>query len=194
MHALARGYRPANPAWKRPEWDDAVNEFVDRYLPENQTAVKERYHALLDHLHALPRDETAYGLIHQDAHAGNMLVDEDGTLTLFDFDDCVYSWFANDIAIVLFYLVIGAQDAAAFSREFLTHFLRGYREVHELDRRWLKEIPHFLKLREMELYAVIHRDFDVGHIDDPWADIYMRGRKRKIETGVPFVDFDFGTL
>ena len=66
-------------------------------------------------------------------------MDEAGTLTLFDFDDCVYSWFINDIAIVLFYISMDAEElgfpsAAAFTQEFMTHFLRGYRQAYPLDR------------------------------------------------------------
>jgi hypothetical protein len=46
----------------------------------------------------------------------------------------------------------------------------------------------------MELYAVIHRDFDVSHIDDWWCERFMRDRKYKIEHDVPYVDFDFESL
>ena len=42
-------------------------------------------------------------MIHQDAHLGNLFVDDNYTLTLFDFDDCVYGHFIYDIAMVLFY-------------------------------------------------------------------------------------------
>ena len=42
--------------------------------------------------------------------------------------------------------------------------------------------------------AVIHRDFDVDHIDDPWCARFMRGRRRLIESGAPYIDFDFESL
>jgi Ser/Thr protein kinase RdoA (MazF antagonist) len=132
-----------------------------------------------------------YGLIHQDAHGGNLLVDSDGALTLFDFDDCGYSWFANEIAIVLFYTLTGEPDPLDVLRRFLPPFLDGYRSASPLDDAWLAEIPAFLKLRELELYAVMHRDFDVTAIDDPWCADFMRGRKARIENDTPFLDFDF---
>ena len=194
MHALAEHYRVPRPAWKRPEWDDSVMELVERYLPDSERLAKVRYRTVLEHLHTLPRQASAYGLIHQDAHGSNFLVDEAGVLTLFDFDDCAYSWYANDIAIALFYIVMDAPDWPAFTREFMTHFLRGYRQVYRLDASWLKEIPYFLKAREIELYAVIHRDFDVNHIEDWWCERFMRERKSKIERDVPYIDFDFESL
>lgn len=194
MHARTRSYQPAEPASKRPEWDDDLFEFVDRFLPATEVIARQRYHALLEHLHGLPKDSHSYGLIHQDAHGSNMLVDEAGRLTLFDFDDCLYSWFINDIAIVLFYVAIGVEDPTAFTREFMRHFLFGYQQAYNLDPIWLREIPHFLKLRELELYAVIHRDFDVDNIDNAWCARFMHQRKQKIEQGIPFIDFDFMSL
>ena len=194
MHALAIHYQPANPAWKRPNWDDDLFEFVERYLPAGESLVKKKYRAVCDHIHDLPQGPHSYGLIHQDAHGSNLFVDQNGCLTLFDFDDCVYSWFINDIAITLFYIVLDAVDPPAFTRHFMDHFLRGYRQVQPLDPAWLEEIPWFLKLREIELYAVIHRDFDVNQIDDPWCARYMHARKERIENEIPFINFDFNLL
>jgi Ser/Thr protein kinase RdoA (MazF antagonist) len=113
-----------------------------------------------------------------------------GRITLFDFDDCTYSWLINDIAIVLFYIVMGAEDQAAFTKDFMTHFLSGYRAENHLEEKWLIEIPSFLKLREIDLYAVIHRSFDVDNIDHPWVAMFMNNRKERIENDVPFIDFD----
>jgi amicoumacin kinase len=191
LHSRTQSYQPANPAWKRPAWDDAEMEFVDQFLPASQVAVRQVHRELCAYLHSLPTGERVYGLIHQDAHTGNLFVDEAGRLTLFDFDDCLYSWFVNDIAIVLFYIVMSAEDVPGFTHQFLTAFWRGYRQVSDLDPSWLKQIPYFMKLREMELYAVIHRDFDVDHLEDPWCSRYMHGRQEKIERLIPYINFDF---
>lgn len=194
MHALAQHYQPAELAWKRPDWDDDSMEFVERYLPASEMAAKQKYKAVCAHLRTLPKDHASYGLIHQDAHGNNFFVDEAGVITLFDFDECAYSWFINDLAIVLFYKVMDAEDAPDFTQEFMTHFLRGYRQAHRLDPQWLQEMPHFLKVREIELYGVMHRDFDVNNIEDEWSARFMRDRKAKIEQDAPYIDFDFESL
>ena len=194
MHKLSKGYEPADPAWRRPQWDDEIMLDVETHLPETDTRVADRFRALMAHLETLPRDAESYGLIHFDAHGGNFFVDAEGTITLFDFDDCNYSWFANDLAIVLFYLLVDRADGPAFLGEFMPHFLRGYRGENRLDPVWLREIPHFMKLREIDLYAIIHRSFDVDNLDHPWCARYMRGRKERIEAGRPFIDYDFETL
>jgi Ser/Thr protein kinase RdoA (MazF antagonist) len=217
MHALAVDYQPI-PAWRRPEWIDVSLNFIELYLPKTEVIARQTYEALLEHIHALPKDKTSYGLIHQDAHQNNFFMDADGTLTLFDFDDCAYSWFINDIAIVLFYISmdaeeLGFKDSASFTHEFMTHFLRGYRQAYTLSPVWLKEIPSFLKLRELELYAVVHRDFQIDGVEHwllesfkqipgfdvnsdghMWIANFMRNRKPRIEQGMPFIDYDFESL
>lgn len=179
LHALTKSYRPADPAWRRPDWDDPEFYEVDWLLVSESQAVEE-YQNLIRHFASLPKSRQSYGLIHQDAHAGNLFVDEEDKITLFDFDDCCYSWFINDISIVLFYIALGVEDQAAFTREFMTNFLRGYGLENELNHEWLREIPSFLKLREIDLYAVIHRSFDVENIDHPWVAMFMENRKERI--------------
>lgn len=194
IHTLSKAYQPRQAAWQRPEWDDDLFEFVERYLPESQASVIQKYKDVCQHVNTLAKDRDAYGLTHQDAHGNNFFVDEAGQITLFDFDECAYNWFINEIAIVLFYIVQDADDWPAFTREFMTHFLRGYVRACPLAFAWLKEIPNFLKIREIELYAIMYRDFDVENIEDEWCARFMHNRKSRIENDVPFIDFDFVSL
>lgn len=132
MHALSQQYQPPDSGGRRPHWNDPEMLEVERLLPETEGAALARYRELIAHVQTLPREGDSYGLIHQDAHAGNFFLDESGRITLFDFDDCMYSWYANDIAIVLFYAVTGLEEPAAFAATFMPHFLRGYRRENRL--------------------------------------------------------------
>ena len=194
MHALARIYTPSNPAWKRYAWDSPGNNTPDRQLPPGEAGIRGKYAVLWDYLQTLPCDPCSYGMIHQDAHLGNLFVDENYTLTLFDFDDCVYGHFIYDIAMVLFYISMWAeQDVSGFTGRFMPVFLRGYREHNRLDPRWLPEIPHFLKLREIDLFAAIL--FSKGETPaDEWCAGYMDGRRVRIENEVPYIEFDWASL
>jgi len=194
IHTLSKSYQPKQIAWKRPDWNDALFEFVERYLPESESIAKNKYTDICHHVNTLAKDRESYGLTHQDAHGNNLFVDEMGQITLFDFDECAYNWFINDIAVALFYIVQDAEDWRAFTEEFMLHFLRGYIQACPLDFTWLKEISSFLKIREIELYAVMHRDFDVNNIEDEWCARFMHNRKSRIDNDVPYIDFDFGAL
>jgi Ser/Thr protein kinase RdoA (MazF antagonist) len=194
IHTLSKSYQPKQIAWKRPDWNDALFEFVERYLPESESIAKNKYRDVCHHVNTLAKDRESYGLTHQDAHGNNLFVDEMGQITLFDFDECAYNWFINDIAVALFYIVQDVEDWRAFTEEFMSHFLRGYVQTCPLDFTWLKEIPNFLKIREIELYAVMHRDFDVNNIEDEWCARFMHNRKSRIDNDVPYIDFDFEAL
>ncbi|NQS91945.1 MAG: phosphotransferase [Chloroflexi bacterium] len=191
MHQLSTKYQLSDRAWKRPEWDDPINLEINQFLPVEDHKIKKIYQDLSARIKTLPVDLAGYGLIHQDAHQGNFFVSDEGEITFFDFDDSVYSWFVNDIALVLFYAVMGQEDPGSFTEKFLTGYLPGYYAEYNLDPKWFREIPLFMKLREIDLYAVIHRSFDVENLDDPWCIWYMDGRKENLEEELPYLDFDF---
>ena len=186
IHALSKDYAAADPAWRRPTWHDDLN----RNMPPLEPGIEEKFQEVFGHLQALPQDGEGYGMIHQDAHAGNFFVDENGRITLFDFDDCCYGHFAYDLAMVLFYAVTNRKNAAAFAPGFWRRFMRGYEAENSLDPAWQREIPHFMKLREIDLYAIVLRDYDSLE-GDAWAEAYMDGRKERIVNGVPYLEMDF---
>jgi Ser/Thr protein kinase RdoA (MazF antagonist) len=192
IHALSQTYEQRPPAW-RPHWDDEPMLDIERNLPASagEARVVTRFRELLAYLQALPRDPEEYGMIHFDPHGGNFFVDESGNLTFFDFDDCAYAHYIYDVSLVIFYAMTIKGVTSNFVAHFLPPFLRGYRRQKALPDRWLAEIPHFLKLREIDLYAVIHRSFDVDDLQDPWVARYMDGRKERIERGIPYLDLDF---
>jgi Ser/Thr protein kinase RdoA (MazF antagonist) len=142
----------------------------------------------------LPKDDDSYGLIHQDVHGGNFFVDDNGDIMLFDFDDCVYGWYVYDIAMVVFYMVTNHPDPVGLATAFWPHFWRGYQQENDLDPAWLAEMPAFFKLREVDLYGIIHRSFDVENVTDEWAAQFMDGRRQRIEQDNPYIDIDFTRL
>jgi len=194
IHDATLQYRP-KPGAERPHWDDDVMR-LRSFLPDTELGAQRAFDEVLEHLGGLPRQPDSYGLIHADAHAANFHVTDDGAITLFDFDDCCHSWLVNDIALVVFYALswVGDRDPVEYIARFWSHFWPAYRQVHHLDGEWLAEISWFLKARELDTYAVIHRSFDVDDIDDRWARWFMAGRKERIDSGVPVVDVDFAAL
>jgi len=84
-------------------------------------------------------------------------------------------------------------DRPAFTGRFLPPFFSGYREENRLDPRWLAELPHFLKLREIDLFAEI-LFMDGENPASPWSGRYLRGRREKIGNDVPVIDFDWSSL
>ncbi len=187
MHALAVDYQPANPTRKRPAWDDEIMDFPRCFLPETEIIAKLKYQALSKHARMLAVEPRYFGLTHFDIHSGNCLVDGAGRLTIFDFDDCTYTWYVNDLAIAVGNLAGGKPDAP----NILKSLFRGYLCVYPLDYQWLREIPAFLRMGEIFYLAVLYRDMGDRQAADPNVLKVMRDLKHTIEHDIPTFDFDF---
>lgn len=194
MHRLTKSFIPSQPEFRRFQWYEDYTMDIDKYIPSTQPRVLEKCRRLKEDLYTLPTDGDAYGLIHCDLQHGNFFID-DGQITVFDFDDCQYHWFAFDIAIPLFYVLrhksIDSKDAV-FARNFMSSFLDGYRRENKIEKFWLERIPLFLKVREMQLYIILLAE-NAGNLND-WCRRFMNGRRESIENESPIIDLDFTNL
>ncbi len=196
LHALSRHYVPTRPEYRRHFWYEDEEDYARRYLPPDETIIIEKFEKLVRDLKNLPRDPDVFGLIHIDFHGLNFYIDRvDGKIkiTLFDFDDCCYAPYVYDIAMALFYVVphrCENPEDLKNAQTFYNYFLKGYREHFPIQADQLKLVPDFLKLREMDLYMIIHRSRDLDQLG-PWEASFMKGRKERLENGVPYLEIDF---
>ncbi len=191
MNALAKVYVPAKADWRRFEWHQDDSLKFERHIPKTQPIVRQRGREIMQRMLSWPTDRESYGLIHSDMHHGNFVVD-DGRVIAFDFDDCHYGWFGFDISIPLFYVLRDQQvdeNDVEFARWFFRNFLDGYRRDNDIDPVWIKRIPDFMKLREMDLYSVIYAENAAEA--NGWCRRFMIDRKYRIENSVPIIDLDF---
>jgi Ser/Thr protein kinase RdoA (MazF antagonist) len=105
-----------------------------------------------------------YGLIHADMRLGNLLVDGN-SVTLIDFDDCGFCWFAYDFAAAISFHetnpAIPALKAA---------WLEGYQSVRPLGAEDLAVMDAMVMLRRMALLAWIG-----SHAETRLAQQHMPG-------------------
>ena len=79
-----------------------------------------------------PKNKPSYGICHGDIQAKNMHIDNDGRITIFDFDLCGYNWRAFDLA--------------AFTWNNIKRkpaLLKGYRSIRDFSRREILSIKYF---------------------------------------------------
>jgi Ser/Thr protein kinase RdoA (MazF antagonist) len=197
MHAIARAYHPPDDSLRRPAWDEIGNCFHPvESLDASEAGVRARLEDVMGRVNELPRTEEDYGLIHGDLHGGNFFVDtESGTITVFDFDDCCYGWFAMDIAMALFdtLVVYPRSDEPASARRFMRAYLAGYNRERRLSHFWVERIPDFLKLLEIGVYTMVYRQYDPSDTES-WVGKFMSNRGERIEENVPYVDLPFGEI
>lgn len=90
-------------------------------------------------------------------------------MTLFDFDECQYSWYVEDIAIQIFYMVYvvlndSIPERNKQARKFLKCFLKGYERYRNIDDESLNNLSLFLRLREFIVYIGMYRSFDLSKL------------------------------
>ena len=194
LHARATEYRLSNPRFKRQEWHEYDVVDVDRFVPPEETLVRERTAEILQRLHRLPRTPDSYGLIHADLHMHNFCFD-DGRITVFDFDNAEYAWFAKDTAVILFYVGRTAppDQRAATAAAFLGPFLDGYRQLRPFGPEWLATLPDLLALQRSMNYALFHQYRNWQHVTAEDRDSWRRFR-RDIEAATPVLALDFAAF
>lgn len=98
LHALSAGYQARA---FRPAWHEALNRNTLQAAGASP-AVAQACDKLFAELAALPSDDSCFGLIHYDFEPDNVFWDSNThTISVIDFDDCLYGWYAMDIAQAL---------------------------------------------------------------------------------------------
>lgn len=197
MHYLSKIYRPAKEFSVRPKWYNSnMLDYIGMNIPKTEVKIYNEFFNTLDKLNRLTCNRDSYGIIHSDIHFRNFNVFND-VITYFDFDDCEYGWFMKDISTQLFYTYIENFNSNNKSNDiinFIESFFEGYHKENSLDRSWILELPTFLKLREIIMYAMLYnwREFKSC---STWVKKFMIDRKFRIENKVPLIDeVDFSNI
>ena len=101
-----------------------------------------------------------FGLVHADLRLANLLVTDDGDISLLDFDDSGFSWFGYDLGSSLSFIE-DHPDRDALIDSWCT----GYRSVATLEAEVERELMTFVMLRRLILTAWFgtHPDIELAH-------------------------------
>jgi Ser/Thr protein kinase RdoA (MazF antagonist) len=199
FHRISKRYQPSSHTLTRPLWFDSYEiHHTTNLLGKSSDPARGKLASLVSELMLLPSEPKGFSLIHGDLHFANFLIQPDGQITIIDFDDCVYGWFAMDVAMALFDVLVLYNPATEehkqqFAVRFMSNYLSGYRLENDLSQFWQSQIPKFLELKELCIYADL-----IGHADitqsTSWGGRFMRDRSARIANDIPYVDIDFANL
>jgi Ser/Thr protein kinase RdoA (MazF antagonist) len=194
MHARSKTYQPASAQIKRPDWFElhTPEDLIEARVPERLPLVRDQLQSLFEELRSLDRDRDSFGLIHGDFNDGNFTVDyTNGDITVFDFDDCCYSWFVYELASaweggVGRIMFEDLDRRKGFMDHYLEQVLEGYSQENAIGTERLSRLPLFLKLVQAE--ELLHF---LQYIDT--ADAAMQARLnyliKCIEDDIPYLGF-----
>ncbi len=151
IHALSKRYQPT---WRRPDYFEKYNkEYIDFLIPDSYFRLKEAIFQRLEKFEKMKRDNNNYGLVHFDFSDGNYHIDmNDGTITVFDFDNCLYCWYMFDLANLWTHgvgwcqFMEHAKDRKDYMEDYFRTILLGYREETEVDKSDLENLPLFIDI------------------------------------------------
>ena len=159
----------------RPVWVDDEGEVnpIPSLLVDNKHWLKGIYNDLLSNLATFPQTKHNFGLIHNDLHQGNFFV-RSNKLILFDFDDCAYNWYVQDLSTSIYHALWTGRAYHPkwdkFPQEFLIYFLKGYMSVRELTENDLVQLELFLQLRELFLYMLFKKRWNLSDLQEWQSD------------------------
>lgn len=101
------------------------------------------------HVQDIPLKDLETGFCHGDFHGSNVHLDQDKTLTLFDFDCCGMGWRAYDIAVFRWGARLRGKE-----KDRWPSFLRGYTEERPLSGRDIVATLYFVAIRHIWLMGL----------------------------------------
>jgi Ser/Thr protein kinase RdoA (MazF antagonist) len=170
IHALSQTYVPSC-AGRRFAWDeDNLLVKVAEFLPKSEVATWREYHAMKEQLRDRPVSDQSYGLVHGDFGGTNYRCT--GTqLTVFDFDDCCYHWFAYDLAIIIY-----PHGWRREGLQLLDWLLEGYTE-HVMSNLQLSDITMFGQWRLLYMFLVYARKWGFEKLSMQQSEWFERKRE-----------------
>jgi Ser/Thr protein kinase RdoA (MazF antagonist) len=163
MHRLAKTYK----YWQKKQVNDSHPRAIDNWQDEHRffsnwcqyDEVRAKWVELGNKIEKLPQTRDVYGLIHNDLHPWNMIVNIEGDITVIDFDVCAFHFFIKDIAIALFHVNWSGNPGKGRSKnDYLTRFfhifMEGYSQENSLDGFWFEQLPTFISHHHILLFIV----------------------------------------
>ncbi|MCE5169750.1 phosphotransferase [Paenibacillus profundus] len=152
---------PKETSERRPDWRNHLESVRDT-VPAEEEAIHRELGLVLHWAESLEQTEDTYGLIHYDFDMDNQhWVGDD--VGVFDFDECARYWYAADIAFTLKDLWLEGTEGA---HPGIQQFVRGYALETSVDPLLPEQIPWFIRMYELILYADLYRSVDI----DPTSD------------------------
>lgn len=117
-------------------------------------------------IQARSKGRESFGLIHADLHGRNLLLD--GTrVTVIDFDDCCFGWFAYDIAVAVNWAY--PPDHPNWDRAVQT-FLSGYADVRPHGACSVKDVLEFVRVRLVQDYILTLQRLSDPNYPHDWLE------------------------
>jgi len=191
IHRLSMKYNPEHVG-KRRLWNESQH-LIKAY--ELFRSYDEKLYSdfveYMDYMNKLPKDNHSFGLTHGDYLGSNYMIDENNHVTVFDFDECEYSWYVADIAICMHCTLIGPDPTKLESKTELAEVMLynlavGYISENKLSKDMIMNLQLLFKMRDFIYFSTILEWENVGE----WGKNFISTCLDRILNKKPFLEFD----
>ncbi len=178
--------------FERPKWNrNYYLRIAKRVIPRERRWVLHRMNEHIEKLHEYEETPGEFGLVHGDYQFANMLYSPEG-ITVIDFDEVEYHWYLYDMAVYIFYYLLGKDPSTIdvdANRIVWRRFVQGYESRRGLPSDIEHRLHDFLRLREFMLYSSLFASLPRRPWGD-WQKNYVAETERRLKAGEPFVDIE----
>lgn len=194
IHKYSKIYSPHNLSRSRRQWYESQHMAkASNLFGKYNHKLKVKFDEFMHQMNQLPQTNDSYGLIHGDYLFSNYFFDGDN-ITVIDFDECEYSWFVYDIAVCMYYYLLGGDPTKLSSKieeaeKLFYNLLLGYTKENHIDVRWIANINLFFKLREYVLMSTLLERNNESL--NGWKKSFFDGALDRQLNDKPFITVDF---
>lgn len=198
LHSRAKRYTPGKAVIRRRAYSESQHLIqAHKVLPKYDPALYDCFTKFLSTLASLPKSADTFGLTHGDFLFSNYHITDDDRVILFDFDECEYSWYVSDIAVCLYYYLLGGDPSELDGKtedaeRFLVSLMSGYLRENDLPPEELRRIELFFRLRDYILLSTI-----IGRGEKTlggWDQAFLDSTLPRVTGNQPFAGIDIDTV
>ncbi len=193
IHQLSKSFQPVGKKLRRQWYQSQHLTQAEAVFQNSNPLLASAYSTYVLAMNQLPKTKESFGLVHGDFLFSNYHADGD-TIVVFDFDECEYSWYVYDIAVSMYYYLLGGDPSQLPTKvkeaeELLYSLLSGYLLETKLDRFWVENINLFFQMREFVLLSSILSQS--SQPSEGWQKTYIQGAINRQLYNKPFIEADF---
>lgn len=186
IHTASKAYMVNNAF---PKWNE------NRILLQLETCqlnpqLIDKWLKYIEELKELPVSSDKFGLIHGDLHHGNLLSSEN-SISVIDFEDSEYHWYAYDIAVVIYHTAqtVKKRERDTFIRNFYEQFMKGYVRGNP-GTNFAQEINYFIQYRHLYSFTYHTIYADKSRLTERQID-YLKYMEMSLINDEPYLNLTF---
>ncbi|OPA75223.1 protein kinase [Paenibacillus selenitireducens] len=193
LHRFTSAYECHNKVDYLIDWHESEEYSFLKYIPEEETTIREISRKILSEIHQIPKNRDNYGLLHGDIWLENVLVTDSSDITIIDFQDCEKHFYIYDLVVPIYsaleFSYAGNGNIKEYGQSIAKSMFKGYLEENRLPVEMIEKLPLFFKLKELFEYNLMHMYWNMESLAEEQVRILNHYRIR-LESNYPVISLD----